>query len=249
MIRTIIVDDEIHCIHKLNDLLETYCREKVQVIDTFPSVDAGLSAIPKLKPGLVFLDVQINGKTGFDLLRELGPIDFEVIFTTAYEKYAIQAFKFSAIDYLLKPIDPDDLVQAVDKASRKISKSEMSLKMDALLHNIKNMQGAKKISIPTLEGLILLNTSDIIRCQSHINYTTIYTKNHQKLTVSKTLKEFEELLTEYGFCRVHNSHLVNLAYIKKYTKGDGGRIELQDGSVVDVSRNKKEQFLKDLQSL
>jgi two-component system LytT family response regulator len=249
MIKAIIIDDEAHCIRRLSTLLEENCKENIQLLGSFQSAEEGLAAIIKLQPSLIFLDVQMNGQTGFDLLKKIQPINFEVIFTTAYEKYAVQAFKFSAIDFLLKPIDPDDLLQAITKVANKISGNEMSRKLDALFHNLKNAHEPKKISIRTLDGLTFLDINDIIRCQSNINYTTIYLKTNQKITVSKTLKEFEELLSDYNFYRVHNSHLINLAYIKKYNKGKGGVVAMSDHSEVEVSSRRKEGFLKKLSEI
>lgn len=249
MIRAIIIDDETHCISRLRSLLEECCKENIQVAGAFQSADEGLSAIMKLQPALVFLDVQMNGQTGFDLLRKIQSVNFEVIFTTAYEKYAVQAFKFSAIDYLLKPIDADDLLQAVAKVNHKIAGNEMSRRLDALFHNLKNIHEPKKISISTVDGLTFLDVNDIVRCQSHINYTTIYLKTNQKITVSRTLKEFEELLGDYNFYRVHNSHLINLACIKKYNKGKSGVITMSDHSEIDVSLRRKEGLLKKLSEI
>ena len=250
MIRAIIIDDEQHCIDRLTGLLATYGKPHVHLIDTFQSVEEGTMAIEKLQPDLVFLDVKLHDKTGFDLLRQVSEINFEVIFTTAFEKYAVEAFKFSAIDYLLKPVDPDDLKQAVDKLREKISKDEVLKKFEVLFHNLKNSQGvSKKISIPTVNGLVFLEVSDIIRCQAEVNYTTIFLKEKQKITVSKTLKEFEELLTAYNFYRVHNSHLINLAYIKSYHKGKGGYVSLTDNSEIEVATRRKEQFLKKLSEI
>jgi two-component system, LytTR family, response regulator len=246
MINAIIIDDEAHCVSQLCSFLHEYCEENLQVAGTFQSVKEGITGILKLQPDLVFLDVQMDDKTGFDLLKEIPEINFEIIFTTAYEKYAVQAFKFSAIDYLLKPLDADDLVSAVNKVIKKISGSDISQKINALFHNLQNHQSSKKISIPTLDGLIFLDTNDIIRCQSHINYSILFLKDKQKITVAKTLKEFEELLSDYNFYRVHNSHLINLAYIKKYNKGKGGSIFMSDHSEVEVSSRRKEGLLKRL---
>ncbi|HSV10304.1 MAG TPA: LytTR family DNA-binding domain-containing protein [Hanamia sp.] len=246
MINAIIIDDEAHCVSQLCSFLHEYCEENLQVAGTFQSVKEGITGILKLQPDLVFLDVQMDDKTGFDLLKEIPEINFEIIFTTAYEKYAVQAFKFSAIDYLLKPVDADDLVSAVNKVIKKISGSDISQKINALFHNLQNHQSSKKISIPTLDGLIFLDTNDIIRCQSHINYSILFLKDKQKITVAKTLKEFEELLSDYNFYRVHNSHLINLAYIKKYNKGKGGSIFMSDHSEVEVSSRRKEGLLKRL---
>ncbi len=249
MIKAIIIDDEAHCIRLLTNLLEEYTRDRVELLNSFQRVDQGVTAIHDLHPDLVFLDVQMNGQTGFDLLEQIKDINFEVIFTTAYEKYAVQAFKFSAIDYLLKPIDPDDLAIALDKAFQKISGNEISKKFEVLFHNLKNIKGPKKISVPTLDGFVFLEIMDIIRFQSHSNYTTIHLKDDQKITVAKTLKEYEDLLSDYNFYRVHNSHLINLAYIKKYNKGKGGTIFLSDQSEIEVSMRKKEGFLKRLSEI
>jgi len=246
MLKAIIIDDETHCITRLSELLKDFCGDNVQLLDSFSSVNEGISGILKLHPDVVFLDVQMNDKTGFDLLNEICDINFEVIFTTAYEKYAVQAFKFSAVDYLLKPVDADDLVAAVNKLNKKISGNEISQKINTLFHNLKNNQASKRISIPTVDGISFVEINDIIRCQSQINYTVIFLKDKQKITVAKTLKEFEELLSDYNFYRVHNSHLVNLDYIKKYHKGKGGTISMIDHSEIEVSSRRKEGLLQRL---
>jgi two-component system LytT family response regulator len=170
-----------------------------------------------------------------------------VIFATAYEKYAVQAFKFSAIDYLLKPVDADDLKQAVNKLQQKISKEEATKKFETLFYNLRNIQGnTKRITVPTVKGFEFLQVNDIVRCQSDINYTIIFLKDKQKITVAKTLKEFEELLIDHNFFRVHNSHLINLFYIKSYNKGKGGTVVMADNSQVEVSTRRKDDFLKRL---
>jgi two-component system LytT family response regulator len=245
MIKAIIIDDETHCINRLSDLLKEYCQN-IYLAGSFTTVNEGISGILNLQPDFIFLDVQINNQTGFDILKEIREINFEIIFTTAYEKYAVQAFKFSALDYLLKPVDSDDLVRAVNKVNKKISGNEISQKIDILFHNLKNNSGSQKISIPTSDGIIFLDINDIIRCQSQINYSIIFLKNNQKITVAKTLKEFEELLSAHNFYRVHNSHLINLAYIKKYNKGRGGSIFMSDNSEVEVSSRRKDGLLKRL---
>ena len=246
MLKAIIIDDETHCITRLSELLKDFCGDNVQLLDSFSSVKEGISGILKLHPDVVFLDVQMNDKTGFDLLNEICDINFEVIFTTAYEKYAVQAFKFSAVDYLLKPVDADDLVAAVNKLNKKISGNEISQKINTLFHNLKNNQASKRISIPTVDGISFVEINDIIRCQSQINYTVIFLKDKQKITVAKTLKEFEELLSDYNFYRVHNSHLVNLSCIKKYHKGKGGSVFMTDHSEIEVSTRRKEGLLERL---
>lgn len=250
MIKAIIIDDEQHCIDRLTMLLSGNSSNMVELLASVQSVDEGLTAIKTYKPQLVFLDIEIGDKTGFDLLKQLPEINFEVIFTTAYDKYAVQAFKFSALDYLLKPIDTDELQAALKKLNDKVSQKDIAGKFDALFHNLKNIQSAsKKICVPVLSGLVFIQTDDIIRCESNVNYTTLFLKDKQKLLVAKTLKEFEEMLTEYNFYRVHNSHLLNLAYIKMYNKGKGGTVTMNDGSEIEVSTRRKDDFLKRLTAL
>ncbi len=250
MINAVIIDDEQHCIDRLKDLLIQNHALSIHLKGTARNVKEGVKLINKAKPDLVFLDVQLEDKTGFDLLRKISKLNFEVIFTTAYEKYAIQAIKFSAIDYLLKPVDKDDLDIALGKLSSEILKKISSAKLDILLHNIEGKNEAlKKIIIPTVSGFEFLNITDIIRCESNINYTTICLKENQKLLVAKTLKEFEEMLCGYNFFRVHNSHLINLRCIKSYHKGKGGSVVLTDGSEVEVSTRRKEHFLNQLSQL
>jgi two-component system LytT family response regulator len=250
MIKAVIIDDEQHCIDRLTMLLAKNCSDTVELLTGVQSVEEGLAAIKTYKPQLVFLDIEIGNKTGFDLLKQLPEINFEVIFTTAYDKYAVQAFKFSAIDYLLKPIDADELQAAIKRFNDRISQKDIAGKFDALFHNLKNIQSAsKKICVPVLSGLVFIQTDDIIRCESSVNYTTLFLKDKQKLLVAKTLKEFEEMLTGYNFYRVHNSHLINLAYIKMYNKGKGGTVTMTDGSEIEVSTRRKDDFLKQLTSL
>ncbi|SFP56090.1 LytR/AlgR family response regulator transcription factor [Parafilimonas terrae] len=250
MIKAIIIDDEQHCINRLTTLLSKNCSDTVELLASVQSVEEGLTAVRTYKPQLVFLDIEIGNKTGFDLLKQLPEINFEVIFTTAYDKYAVQAFKFSALDYLLKPIDTDELQAALKKLNDKVSQKDIAGKFDTLFHNLKNIQSSsKRICVPVLSGLVFIQTDDIIRCESNINYTTLFLKDKQKLLVAKTLKEFEEMLTEYNFYRVHNSHLINLAYIKMYNKGKGGTVTMTDGSEIEVSTRRKDDFLKRLTDL
>ncbi len=250
MISAIIIDDEQHCIDRLSGLLAMHCAQTIRLAGSYQTLEDGLAGIKKWQPNLVFLDVQLKEKTGFDLLKQFKEPAFSVIFTTAYEKYAVQAFRFSALDYLLKPVDAGDLRQAVQKLEEKISKEELSRKMDALFHNLKNIRGiSKKISVPTVSGLTFLEVNDIIRCESTINYTTLYLKEGKKMTVARTLKEFEELLGEYHFFRVHQSHLINLHYIKSYNRGKGGRVSMSDNTEIEVSTRRKDDFMKRLSEL
>lgn len=250
MIQAIIVDDEQHCIDRLRFLLESACSGLVDMRGICRSVADARAAIGTLKPELVFLDIQIDTKTAFDLLREIHPIDFSIIFTTAYDRYAVQAFKCSAVDYLLKPVDRDELVQAVQKVKEKEDRGTVERKMDLLVETITNFPKAvKKICIPTMNGFEFVPVAEIIRCEAAGNYTNIHLQNRQKLVVAKTLKEFEEILTGYNFYRIHQSHLINLACLKSYQKGKGGYVILSDNSAIEVSTRKKNDFLQKLTEL
>lgn len=243
MIKAIIIDDEQHCIDRLEALLKPYSNT-ITIIGSYLTVDTGVQGIESLSPDVVFLDVQIHEQTGFDVLKAVKQLNFEVIFTTAFEMYAVQAFKFSAIDYLLKPIDADDFRLAIDKLSQKIEAKDFSKKVKVLLDNISKNDVQKKITIPTLDGLEFLEVANIIRCEADINYTIIHTKDGRKIMVAKTLKSFEALLSDCNFFRVHNSHLINLNHLVKYTKGKGGYVTLIDHSTIEVSVRRKEDFLK-----
>jgi two-component system LytT family response regulator len=247
MINAIIIDDEAHCTRRLERILKERLSESLRLAGSFSTVKEGLAAIASLRPELVFLDVQIHDQTGFELLGQVKELSFDVIFTTAYEKYALKAFKFSAVDYLLKPVDPEELAGAVARVTEKAAHREVTRRLETLFHNLKRVPGTSpRISIPTLDGLIFLDAADIIRCQSSVNYTILYLKDGQKITVSRTLKEFEDLLSEHDFFRVHHSHLINLGYIKRYHKGKGGSLTMTDGTEVEVSTRRKAEFLKRL---
>lgn len=244
-IKTIIIDDEPHCADRLLRLLRQ--NEIVNVVAVASAVEEGVELVNRLRPDLIFLDVQLGNRTGFDLLQCVSFRDFEIIFTTAYENYALRAIKSSAIDYLLKPIDEDDLALALQKLQEQLSKKMTAARLDTLLHNIGQKQDIhKKIVLPTIHGFELLNVADIIRCESSVNYTTLFLNDKRKFVVAKTLKEFEVILGDFQFFRVHNSHLINLEYIQKYQKGNGGTVILNDGSEIAVSTRRKEDFLKRL---
>ncbi len=245
MITAIIIDDEQHCINKLESLLTEHCSASVSLKGSFKSIKEGIKAITQIQPELVFLDVRIKAQTGFDLLKQLPHINFEIIFTTAHDKYAVQAFRFSAIDYLLKPVNANELVTAVDKLKNKLLKADVTAKFNTLFHNLQTIKSAsKKICLPVLTGFIFLTVDDIIRCESSLNYTTIFTSDKKKQLVSKTLKEIEGLLSDCNFFRVHHSHVINLNHIKNYNKGRGGFVTMKDGSDVEVSTRKKDDFIK-----
>lgn len=240
MIRAIIIDDEADGRQALKLVLEKYCPE-VQVLASCVSAKEGLEHIEKFRPDLVFLDVQMPELSGFDLLERVPKIDFAVIFVTAFDRYAIKAIRFSALDYLLKPIDVDELLQALRRYKQH---KQYEFQFQSVIRNIKNPTGKmEKLAIPSLEEIIFLETSDIIYCQADGNYTSIHLISKRKIFVSKKLKDFEQILTDSGFCRVHHSSLINMQHIQKYVKGDGGYVLLSEGHQVTISRRKKEEFL------
>ena len=243
MIKAIIIDDEHSGRQSLQQALGQYCPD-VEILQSCESPETGITAIRIQKPDLVFLDVQMPNLSGFDVLQKLSPIDFEVIFVTSYDQYAIKAIKFSAIDYLLKPVDVDDLIHAVQRARENLQKNGKQQRYQSVLHNINYASGKiEKLAVPTLEGIDFFRTDDIIYCEADGSYTTLYMAGHQKQVISKNLKDFENLLTNSGFCRVHNSHLINMGHIQKYIKGDGGYVILTDNHHVDISRRRKDIFL------
>jgi two-component system LytT family response regulator len=188
--------------------------------------------------------------SGFDVLHQLSPITFEVIFVSAHDRYAIKAIKFSALDYLLKPVDVDDLVHAVKKVKERLNSKSNSYQYQSVLNNIQSKSGKiEKLAIPSLNGIDFFKTEDIIYCRAEGSYTTVFLKDKQSCLVSKNLKDFESLLAESGFCRVHHSYLINLLHVQKYVKGEGGYVLLTDGHHVDISRRKKDEFLALLDTL
>ena len=248
-LKTIIVEDEARGRNALKAMLNPILD--VKFMGEAANVDEAIKLIDLSEPDLVLLDIEMPFKNGFDLLAAIPNRKFDVIFTTAYDSYAIKAFKFSAIDYLLKPIDPEDLKSAIEKtiAKRQNNIHQPQLQINNLLENLKSINKQNfKLSLPTFEGSLFIPIDDIIRCESDANYTRFHIKNEPKpVMVSKTLKEYDELLTDYGFCRVHHSHLINLKFIKKYIKGEGGIVVMLDGAEVEVSRRKKEVFQKSLE--
>lgn len=248
LIKTIIVDDEPRGANSLQKML-AYTESRIEVVAVCNSSVEAVPTIQALKPELVFLDIQMPHLTGFEMLEELGCVDFEVIFTTAHDQYALQAFKYSAVDYLLKPIDMEELENAVQKVLNRYAQKNHA-PLEKLFQSMYAQQPhIRKISLPTSNGLQFVEIEDIIRLEASSNYTTIYFQHQKPLLVSRTLKEFEDQLASKGFFRIHNSHLINIKHIKSYTKGEGGIVTLSDNSQADVSRRKKEEFLAILERL
>lgn len=246
-LKAIIVEDEKHSRETLKNLLEKFC-EGVEVIGLASSVKEALNIIPKSNVDVVFMDIELQSGTGFDILTQLPEINFEVIFTTAFDQYAIRAVKFSSLDYLLKPIDLDELQAAVEKAKKAKNKVEYNQQLKTLLQNIKQPK-LSKICLATSEGFEFINTSEILYCEAGGSYTTFVLKSGKKLLVSKHLKEYETMLLDNQFMRVHNSYLINLKEVKKYVKSDGGYIVINNDDIVSISRNKKDEFLVAMQMM
>jgi two-component system, LytTR family, response regulator len=243
MITAIIIDDEAKGRLALREKLLAYCPP-IKVLAEAATGPEALILIHEHQPQLIFLDIEMPRMNGFEMLNELPEKNFHIIFTTAYDQYAIKAIKYAAFDYLLKPIDIEELQKAISNVEAR--ENNQTKKQVELLQQ--NMQHPKKqlskLAIPTLEGLLFYDINHIIYLEANSNYTNIHLINKTKITASKTLKEFEELLPEDIFFRTHHSYLINLNFIKRYIKGDGGQIELQNGAYVDVARRKKDEFLK-----
>jgi len=246
MIKSILVDDEARCCKTLKLLLKEYCPD-VTVLNECYDAASGITAINNLQPDLVFLDIEMPDMNGFKMLEQFSEISFAVVFTTSYDQYAIKAIRFSALDYLLKPVDREELQKAVQKAVSRMA-HPLPQQIEILLQKLNHpVLPVNKIAIPTVEGLQMIAVDASISCASESNYTLLLLKNKQKITASRTLKEIEELLEDYSFARVHHSYLVNLNEVEKYIKGEGGYLLMSDGSTVDVSRSRKEILLKKLQ--
>jgi two-component system LytT family response regulator len=244
MIKAIIIDDEVHCVDTLSMLLADCCPE-VEIADTCLSAKKGLEAIEKFHPDVIFLDIEMPAMNGFEMLQNLDKISFAVIFTTSYDQYAIKAIRFSALDYLMKPIDEDELVNAVKKVSfQKILPSEEQFRMLIDLIQYKKST-LTKVAIPTGEGFELISCEEIIYFEADDHYTKLFLKNKRKIVACRTLKEMEEQLEGFeSFLRVHASYIVNLNEVTKYIRGEGGYLVMTDGTTVNVSRSRKDGLLK-----
>lgn len=244
----VIIDDEKHCRDVLQMLLERHCPE-VTIDALCGDPEEALKVIERLQPQLVFLDVEMPGMNGFELLESCTRRSFSVIFTTAYDQYAIKAIRHSALDFLLKPIDKDELVQSVQKALSQTANS--ATKVDALLQFLhQHVQPNERLALPTEDGLRMIPVKDITYCESAGGYTKVFMVRQGLPTlICRSLKEVEEALKEKGFFRVHNSYLINLSYMHKYIKGDGGEIIMTDGKNIPVSRNRKQDFLTRIERL
>ncbi|MEK6616653.1 MAG: LytTR family DNA-binding domain-containing protein [Bacteroidota bacterium] len=246
MIKAIIIDDEAKARKAILNILAKHPHE-VEVVAQADGVKSGMEAISQFNPDLILLDIQLSDGTGFDLLKKLGDVDVKIIFITAYDKFAIRAFKFSATDYILKPINPSELVAAIQKASEQIRKQNMNVKLNILLSNFEKEE--KTIVLKTAETLHVVHIKEIVRCEADGNYTKFYFSNGSYLLVSKSLKEFDDLLSDYYFFRAHNAHLINLHYLQRCDRTKGGMAYMKDGSSVPVALARKQQLLEVMQKI
>jgi two-component system, LytTR family, response regulator len=244
MIKTLIIDDEKHCADNLLWQIKQYCPE-IEVAAVCQNAEMGLKQIKQEQPQLIFLDVEMPGMSGFEMLEALPEINFDIIFTTGFNQYAIRAIKFGALDYLIKPVDKDELRTSLDTFLKSTQRDSLK-QLNALLTHVRNSKDLsfQKIAFPTLHGYELVPLSDIVACESNSNYTTVYFSNGKNLLVSRTLKQIEEILDMAPFYRIHHSFLVNLHFAIRYIKGEGGFLVLNEDLTVPVSRNRKEELLK-----
>lgn len=243
LLKTILIDDELSSLQNLQQKLVEFCPD-VEVVATTQKPEEAIRLITEKRPDVVFLDIEMPRMSGFRMLDEIGDFDFDIIFTTAYNHYAVDAIRISAFDYLMKPIAIKDLQNAVERLAkhRHLYTKDKWEVLKGSLNNAKDQE--EKIAIPTSEGLEFIPIHTILHIESSSNYSKLYLQGGKTILVTKLLKDFEDMLLPYRFFRIHNSHLINLKYIEKYIKGEGGQVRLMNGTVLDVARRKKEEFLK-----
>ena len=246
MINAIIIDDEKAGRETLETLIAKYCPQ-VKILAAADSVKKGIALLSEHKPDLVFLDINMPHATGFELLSRLKEVNFEVVFTTAYAEHALNAIKHNALDYLLKPIDVKELEAAVKKCEEKIKNNQPgNLNIAALLTAMKQSTKSPRLSVSSQDGILYFAPEEIIRLEADSNYTQIYLKTGHKVTASRSIKEYEDFLLSHNFFRIHDSHIINLAYVKKYSKGIGGQIIMSDDTTLEVSKYRKNKLLEAL---
>ncbi len=248
-LRAIIIDDEAGGRETLANFLKLYC-EDVELVGEADGVASGVELIKGIQDtiDIVFLDIQLKDGLSFQILDQLDNINFEVVFATAYNQFAVKAFNYSAVGYLLKPIDPEELKAAVERTKTGRS-PQMKKRLEVLSNHFNNPNTFEKMSISAVDGIYFINIKDIVRCEGEDNYTHIFMQSGEKITVSKTIKEYEKLLTPVNFYRVHKSHVVNLNYMMKFVKGEGGYLVMEDGRMIEVSRRRRAAFMEKLRKL
>lgn len=249
MIKAIIVEDELHSSESIKEILNHNFKD-LEIIAQTVNVKDSVEEINKLEPDLLFLDIDLPDGTSFDILQQVDYKKYKVIFITAHQEYAVQAIKFSAFDYILKPFDPAELVQTVNEVLKEKMNEDYELKFQAFFTNFNSsLTGMKKIVLKTLEKIHIVDVKDIIRCQADNTYTTFFINNGQKILVSKNIKKFEEMISAFGFMRVHQSHLINLNYISYFDKTEGGAVVMTDKSNIPISNQKKHILFEYLENL
>ncbi|MDZ4663590.1 MAG: LytTR family DNA-binding domain-containing protein [Bacteroidota bacterium] len=250
MIKALIVDDETRARKTIASLLKINCPD-VNVCAEAADVATAVAKINEHNPEIVFLDIKLQDETGFDLLKKYSTLPFKVIFISAFEEYAVKAFKFSALDYILKPVQAAELKAAVENAKQVIAKEKFGLRLESFFQNIESFKKgeAKRIIVKNSDAIHVIEVKDLIRCEGEKNYTTFYQTNGNRITVTTTLKDYEDLLTPYGFIRTHQGHLVNSAYIERLEKKDGALLIMKDKTEIPVSTRKKEEVIKALDAL
>ncbi len=244
MIRTIIIEDEPVSREMLTLMLQRY-KDDIEIIDTCSNPTDGIESIAKHQPDLIFLDIQMPKMNGFDMLKKIPVINFEVIFTTAFDQYAINAIRISALDYLLKPVDDEDLALAIEKCKERLQSKKSGKQFENLFNNLVNKNPLDKtLALAASDGISFVKMCDILRVEANGRYTKFYLLNKETILVSKTLGDFEEILAANQFFRIHDSSIINLNHIKKYIRGDGGLVVLSDNTELDVARRRKEDFIK-----
>lgn len=244
MIRTIIIEDEPVSRDMLTLMLQRY-KNDIELVDACSNPADGIESIAKHQPDLIFLDIQMPKMNGFDMLQKIGSINFEVIFTTAFDQYAINAIRISALDYLLKPVDDEDLAAAIDKCRERMKQKSPQLQFENLFNNLTNKNPLDKtLALSASDGISFVKMADILRVEANGRYAKFYLLNKETILVSKTLGDFEEVLSANQFFRIHDSAIVNLNHVKKFIRGDGGTIILSDNTELDVARRRKDDFVK-----
>lgn len=245
MVNAILIDDEAILLNGLQIMLGQLCPQ-VNIVAGCTSADDAKIKIKQLQPQLLFLDINMPGKSGFDLLNEIDITNIEIVFITAHNSYALQAFKYSAIDYILKPVDEEELVEAVKKACKKIEDKHWKNGLESLLHNIKisTRPQEMKLCLPSVAGFEVIDIKDIILCVAEGAYTNFILTGNKKITTSRPLLDYEQLLQDNSFIRVHKSNLINVNHVKQYIRGEGGSVILSNGMEIEVSRRKKEHFIE-----
>lgn len=242
MIRALLIDDEQHCNKTLRYELERHCPE-VEVVGEALSGEEGIEQINRLKPDLVFLDIEMPGMSGFEMLRRLDPVNVDIVFVTAYDQYAIRAFRFAAVDYLLKPVISDQLREAIGRINERKQKTDRVLQIDTLMHNLQHGMKSPRIALPAGRGMDFVSIDDILYCSAESNYSHIHLQDGRKYTLAKTLKDIEGLFDQLGFFRIHQTYLVNLRKVQRYVRDDGGYVIMSNGEKIPIAKRRKEEFM------